>query len=56
MAYTTSVRTVLKNVNSDKIGTLFLEIVFIDSDTKKKSDDTSTPNRRYMKMMWLKQS
>jgi site-specific recombinase XerD len=36
MAYTTSVRTVLKNVNSDRIGTLFLEIVFIDSDTKKK--------------------
>jgi len=36
MAYTTSVRTVLKNVNSEKIGTLFLEIVFIDSDSKKK--------------------
>lgn len=36
MAYSTNVRTVLKNINKDKIGTIFLEIVFIDSDTKKK--------------------
>jgi len=36
MAYTTSVRTVLKNVNSDNIGTIFHEIVFIDDITKKK--------------------
>jgi site-specific recombinase XerD len=36
MAYSTNVRTVLKNINKDKMGTLFLEIVFIDSDTKKK--------------------
>src|SRR4030042_6555236 len=37
MAYSTNVRTVLKNVNKEKIGTLFLEIVFIDSETKKKT-------------------
>jgi site-specific recombinase XerD len=37
MAYTTNVRTVLKNVNTDKIGTIFMEIVFIDMDTKKKT-------------------
>jgi integrase len=36
MAYSTNVRTVLKNVNKDGIGTVFLEIVFIDTDTKKK--------------------
>ena len=36
MAYTTNVRTVLKNTNKDKIGTLFLEIVFIETNTKKK--------------------
>ena len=36
MAYSTNLRTVLKNINKDKIGTIFLEIVFIDSDTKKK--------------------
>jgi site-specific recombinase XerD len=37
MSYTTNVRTVLKNVNTDKIGTIFMEIVFIDMDTKKKT-------------------
>jgi site-specific recombinase XerD len=36
MGYTTNLRTVLKNINKEKIGTLFLEIVFIDVDTKKK--------------------
>ena len=36
MAYSTNVRTLLKNVNKDKIGTIFLEIVFIETDTKKK--------------------
>ena len=36
MGYSTNVRTVLKNVNKDNIGTLFLEVVFIDDDSKKK--------------------
>ena len=36
MEYTTAVRIVLKNKNKDKIGTIFLEIVFIETETKRK--------------------
>lgn len=36
MGYTTSIRTVLKNINKDNEGTINLEIVFIDNDSKKK--------------------
>ena len=36
MGYTTNVRTVLKNINKDNEGTINLEIVFIDDDSKKK--------------------
>ena len=36
MEYKTTIRTVLKNKNKDKIGTLFLEVVFIEAFTKKK--------------------
>lgn len=46
MAYSTSVRTVLKNVNKDKLGTIFLEIVFIDDETKKKVRRYSNTKQR----------
>jgi len=36
MEYSSNVRVVLKNENKDKIGTLFLEIVFIETATKRK--------------------
>lgn len=36
MSYSTNVRTVLKNINKEDIGTISLEIVFIDDDSKKK--------------------
>jgi site-specific recombinase XerD len=36
MEYKTNIRTVLKNKNKDKIGTLFIEVVFIETSTKKK--------------------
>jgi len=36
MGYSTNVRTVLKNVNNDNVGTINLEVVFIDDDSKKK--------------------
>lgn len=36
MSYSSNVRIVLKNENKDKVGTIFLEVVFIDTDTRKK--------------------
>ena len=36
MGYSSNVRIVLKNINKDKEGTIFLEIAFIDFDSKKK--------------------
>lgn len=49
MGYTTNVRTVLKNINKENNGMVFLEIVFIDDDSKKKVRRYITTKQRIHK-------
>jgi integrase len=49
MGYTTSIRIVLKNIGKDNIGTVNLEVVFIEDDTKKKLRRYVSTNQRIQK-------